>query len=306
MHEKISKPDARINQELINAISNLRQANELWEQGYYEQTSNIATILRLLLQDSTGRRQSISLLQQMNMKNVDFYYNPLSAHPPFTQTPIRQLVHTRAEIIERPTGETIGHLSWLPVYHLSENGFDDPWCDEAAPAWSGLPFDAWWKEQILENGDFYFSRETLIKTLANRMGGAHSDPRIDRHENDLLEEKFGVGFRLPRLDIDGAPITPENKVYDAAIRQISYEFERTIAHHFESFISTNDVVPPIPRQWQGDEGIAVKARRTPEEELRLYQSCKAADGEWSGITQQIRSEMYWNQYMSKKQRKGLW
>jgi len=145
----------------------------------------------------------------------------------------------------------------------------------------------------------------LIRTLANRLGGTHSDVQIEQHELDLLEERFGYGYTSFSLVANGVRTTPKNKVYEAVIRQISYEVERTVAHHFKQDLSTSDVVPPLPDAWGDLSGITVRDNRSPEEKTKLYEQNVAATGEWSGIAELIRGEMYWERYRVEMRKHGL-
>jgi len=302
MAKKIDKPPQRIVEELSRALSKLRKANELWEQDHFDQSEQIATLLRLMLYDKPG---SPSIFKQLDMKRVDFYANPLFVKIAGTPDIIRLMAYPHTEglyiVGEAPRND----VCWRPVYCLSSQAVDCPFPIDYKAPWAGSLFEQWWNEPILHGDKFSYSRGGLIRTLANRLGGAHSDVQIEQHELDLLEERFGYGYTSFALVANGVRTTPKNKVYEAVIRQISYEVERTVSYHFKQYLPPADVVPPLPDAWGDLSEITVRDNRSPEEKNKLYEQHVAATGELSGIAELIRGEMYWERYRAEKRKHGL-
>lgn len=299
---KVEKPEGRKHEELRRAISNLRRANELWEQQQYEQSEHLASIIRLLLHEGNGK----SIFKQHGMKRVDFYVNPVYVGITNLAGRHRKLAHSRVNGSWTVEGEQSGFVSYEPVYHRPEDALGNPFYCDYRTSWNGVAFEDWWRESVLHGENYTYTREELVLTLANRLGGSHSDPKIYQYELDLLNDRFGYGYTDLTLQIDGVIYRSRNKVYEAVIRQIAYEVERTLAKHFPEHLNTMEVVPPIPDSWRMDiHGIGVKVNRTPDHEMLLYEQNITVDGEWSGISAMVRSEIYWNKHKIKMRKIGL-
>lgn len=287
--------------ELNTALSNLRAACESWELGEYGQSVNIAGILRLLLLE--GKHPSTSLLKQVGLKNGEFFTTPaFSLDCAGHQR--RALARPHAEAATDATGKLVfADAKWVPHYHLALQGADDPLGMETKSEWSGLPFAEWWEEEILYSDGHSFTRHSLVRSLANRLGGVHSDTHISDEEQNLLDRKYGYGFSGFSLQTPDGAIEPKNKVYEAVIRQIAYELQRTLCHNAPGQFAPDIVVPPLPPDWVPN-GTGVRVR-IPHDAV-VYQQFLDADGPWSGSVERMRGTEYWGAVLQRQKSQGLW
>lgn len=304
------KPIERTRQEFSWALSNLRSACELWELNRYEQTENIATMLRLLIHDDDPKakklHKSVSLLTQLKLKDVDFFSTPrmTSAGPGKKPTRMLANVYARgAASADRVTME----VKWEPLYHRALRSDNSrAYNFEFKSEWSGVPFKDWWFEEILQADGHSLTRAGLIFTLAHRLGGAHSDQLITARDLALLENRFGYGFTNLIFKRNGVAVSPINSIYQAAVRQIAYELQRTIAHHFPSAFPPANVVPPLPVEWK--DAVfrgTVKLITDANYDQRVMEQAIQEDGLWSGLAEYIRAREYWRIFKINLQAAGL-
>ncbi len=86
-------------------------------------------------------------------------------------------------------------------------------------------FDEWWMAVLVRDFDQReFTREFIVRTVANKDGGAHLDPRLP---DDYLAVSRGPGFGLSIRFGNGDDHHAGDAV-PALLRQITWEFERSL------------------------------------------------------------------------------
>lgn len=312
---KYIKPIERTRNELAWALSNLRSACELWELNRFEQTENIATILRLLIHDTENtknkkqnQRPTISLLTQLQMRNVDFFSTPAISIPAPGQKPSIVMATAQGQATMMVEGnKKYLEARWIPLYHRARQPQDNIFNLAFKSPWTPVPFAEWWRAVVLQADGHEFSRAGLVYTLANRLGGAHSDQWITSKELALLEEKFGYGFTNFTISGWGQSAKPINAVYHAAIRQIAYELQRTIAHHFPERFPPDSVVPPLPFEWTSAalEESPIRIVSDPAYDAQVMEQIVQSDGLWSGHAEELRAKAYWAKFKESLHKAGL-
>ena len=65
--------------------------------------------------------------------------------------------------------------------------------DDSPPGTSGyVKFTEYWSSTVLDAGGQSFTREDLVKSVANQDGGAHVDPSLDeKYANLSRNDSFG-------------------------------------------------------------------------------------------------------------------
>lgn len=295
---KQPKTAAQTRAELLAEVSNLGRACESWEFGHFEQSTTIAGHLRTLLHDLGS---NVSLLRQSGMKHKDFFYTPswFLDHNGLLQA---QLAWFEPDAYIPVEGEMKANVAWRPVYHRSLQ--TNPLSDDFRSDWTGMSFDGWWAQAVLHGEGHSFTREALVKTLANRLGGSHSDPTIPMEDQNLLDEKYGYGFSTGKLHSSRGSASAKNTAYQAAVRQIAYEVQRTLCHHYAETFPPETVVPPLPDdgKWAGLEGHGIRISRNYDQKLR--DQLLAQDGQWCGMLETMRTEDYWRSYREQQLARG--
>jgi len=111
--------------------------------------------------------------------------------------------------------------------HIATDSSFTPLLDEdpLGKGWVRVPFDTWWNERVIRDKHHAnFSRKDITLWLANKEGGAHTDPTLDEKYRRLQEENSFGWFsesetRQPQ-GIEGVEL--------ACMRQITHELIRTI------------------------------------------------------------------------------
>ncbi len=86
-----------------------------------------------------------------------------------------------------------------------------------------VPFNEWWKETILDDRrGIEFTRERLIRVMANQDGGAHVDPGIDA---DYIALNETYGWKLQTNEGEDEPLKDVNL---HSVRKIAYELKISI------------------------------------------------------------------------------
>lgn len=299
---RVPKQKNRLLIELNAELLNLRKSCELWEAGYYEQSTTIAKTLRVLLYDYN--KQKASLFGQLGLKSQDFFSTPLQLRMP-GRLPTKALADKRIYAALKPDAPaSTAVMRWEPYYfYLGRR--DDFSSHQDRALWHASSFDTWWNEPVLSNAEAAISRGELVNNiLSNELGGAHSAQFVTVKAAALLNGSFDYPG-ITSFSIGAAkPMIIENKVYDAVIRQIAYEVQRTIQQHYSDMVDGPIVVPPCPPKWRAYES-AVRIRAVQEDLGRVHAEFTAA-GEADTIDAlRVAAEMYWHNYILDMQKRGL-
>lgn len=201
-----------------------------FDKGCLAEAKRLATCLRTLLQDTN---KSVSLLRQLDMKNIDFYDTAGTYNTKIHWT----AYHPLASVLygEGSIPKYFAPLDSVPKENIK---------------W--IPFTEWWnKKVIVDSSKNKFSRERLLRYVANQDGGAHVDPSLD--------EKY---YQLSRKNALGEKYFKNGKWFDmerpelASIRQMAHEVQTTLLKHYPTlnkFIDPNKIkeVEEIRKNWKG-------------------------------------------------------
>lgn len=296
---RVTKSKERLWQELVNELHNLRIACEQWELNNFEQSTVIAKSLRVLLHDHGTSR---SLFAQLNLKSTPFFATPALVKIPNVKQPGAVLVkYTGSGWVGPGVADNSMTARWMPQYYFA--GIRDISDKSSRILPRRMPFIEWWTESVLWSGSDRSSRAEIVLALCNELGGAHAAERLTLKTANLLSNEQAINGAAVAVSICGKSIIATNTNYDAVVRQIAYEVQRTVQKNFQKQIGSTSVVPPLPDGWHfGGSGQGVRVR-IDEQYLRevLIDLERAGDGDTLGA-EDIRSEIYWRDYAEKIRR----
>lgn len=191
---------------LKEQINFLKSSCVSFDDGFSGEAKRIATVIRVLVHDT---KNSHSLLNLLNLKNIEFYNSSYKLEPSNSCTHIG-LVFMRIELVN--------------------NGSEYlPFLDDVLPDSNRLDkFENWWSEIVIKDKNHNsFSREDIILLVSNKEGGAHVDPKLDiKFENLLRNNSINWHFN------SGGKVKPfgkeSNQLVMASIRQIGHELLKTL------------------------------------------------------------------------------
>jgi hypothetical protein len=196
-----------LEEQLREQIRFLERSCSIYDDADVAAAKEIATRLRLLLHDPrpASTSKSRSLLGQLNAKNDRPFWN--SAVP---NHPANLLTHCGLVCMSFNT--VTQRVSCVP--HL-----DDP----PSPPRSSS-FAAWWEEEIFHGKDgVTFTRNLLVRSVADQDGGAHVDPDFS---DDYAALARGNAYGWTAVNADGSgPVRPPEL---PAIRQIGHELLKSL------------------------------------------------------------------------------
>ena len=149
-----------LNEHLKRQIGFIRRSCEAYDKGFTDEAIRLATIVRVLVHDTT---QSKSLLGQLGIKNSMEFFDSSDDYDPATCIfDFRGLVLLR---VGGHGGNFIPRCLVPPRPDLTEK-------------WK--PFGQWWQKTVIVDAQREkFSRGGIILALSNKEGGAHIDPKLD-------------------------------------------------------------------------------------------------------------------------------
>ncbi len=184
---------------LREQIGFLERSNAAYDEGYYDEAKRIAVVVRVLLHDT---QSSHSLFQQLSYKNYKFLDTS-----PNVDSQIPGKIFQAGLAIPSLKGYVPRHQA--PQLHH--------------PSWSN--FTNWWNNPVINTQERTYSRRELVLILANKEGGAHVDPKLTAHYENLKNK--GSGFTIIK---DGSAPKRMTQEEHACLRQIAYELLETIKH----------------------------------------------------------------------------
>ena len=88
-------------------------------------------------------------------------------------------------------------------------------------------FNDWWNGVVIISHDLYFTRKTIITTVANQDGGTHVDPLLDTKYANLSRNN-GIGWEIT-FEESGEKGVTENGPELPLVRQIAHELHLTLS-----------------------------------------------------------------------------
>lgn len=207
---KIPQTEQELKKELQEQLESLKVLCEQYDSGKIFFAKQIAVVLRLLLHQGSRKSNSKALLSQLAMLDTQPFFSTIP------QSPVNGL----------QTGKRIGSYMGLVAFHSTWDGTGSdclPYLDEA-PSKRYILFDDYWKEIVLVDKDGNsFTRENLVKAVADQGGGAHVDSALEENYSNLVK-KNSLGW----VKTDGVREVPLEGVHFSTIRQIAHEVLRTL------------------------------------------------------------------------------
>ena len=201
MSNDYKQSEDELKQHLKDTVEALQLSSHAFDNGFEGEAKRCAAAIRVLVH---GTSYSTSLLHQLGLKQASFYDTSVPYNP---KTVITYSGLTAINIT--PEGSAhIAPLDGLPPGHT--------------PRW--VTFDEWWDGLIfVDQGGMRTSRKDLILAVANKDGGAHVDPILDKKYANLSRlNSLGWRFSSPKGD---APLEGPEK---AAVRQITHELLKSL------------------------------------------------------------------------------
>jgi hypothetical protein len=191
---------------LLIQIAFLERSASWYDNGAEEEAIRLATTIRILVHDTPNNPNSHSLLSQLDKKDILFYDSAIkyipNAFQTFCLTSIRMSTKGEAEYRAPLDDRNMGKIE----------------------------FAKWWEENIIfkENGGNIFTRKDLVRNVADKDGGAHVDPKLQKAYANL--SRFNLtGLKLyvnrKQRNFKNTPVLP-------SIRQIAHEVLKTLKDEF--------------------------------------------------------------------------
>ena len=199
----IPQTQVDLEKQLQDQLALLVELANLYDTGKTFAAKPIATVVRVLVHDTT---KSTSLLTLLNRKGVNFFDT------------------------NGPEEQSWGGGKHMGSYHglvgVATNSTYPPYLDEPPPGFSkSFPFDEYWSRVVFIDGKGNsFTRRDIILALANEDGGAHVDPGLTPKYAQLSRQN---SMSLTAAGADGV-FKPFEGPELAAARQIAHEMLRTL------------------------------------------------------------------------------
>lgn len=198
------KTQAQLETMLAEQIDYLGSSAHLYDAGRKHEAKRLAVTLRLLLHDTS---MSQSLLGQLDLKLRLLYLDTAGPVNRKNLLPLTPFLHFRLTMAEGG----VAVPSYEPAF------YEGPCPDLGLRA---LPFNSWWTMMVLRDSTMKeYSRRDLVLFLANKVGGAHVDPKVQT-ELDALARSETVGFSVS--DSQGERRMEEDPILPC-VRQIAFE-----------------------------------------------------------------------------------
>lgn len=201
-----------------------------FDKGDVDYALEIATKIRLLLHDT--RRSSSLLAQIYESSSVCFFSETpfLSSQYPYTQEEVSNTKFTRTGLVFYKArienhSQSLFYAESHPHLGQAKNTM---WTD----------FNTWWEKDIMliVASNIPYTRKMIITYVSNKLGGAHIDPKIDTHIQNLLENLSpSVKVQCETQVLN----TNTNTLLLSIIRQIAFEFLTTVMKIIKPYFKTN-------------------------------------------------------------------
>lgn len=208
-------PD-ELKSELQDTVEIMLQACEAFDRGHEAQAKVLAVSMRLLVHEGNGE----CLLRLLNLASRDSKYNKnnMQFHNTCPAVNPRNLLPHQGLLVMQVSPDGVKYVPPLDDY--------PPVIEK-----SRADFIEWWSEQVVLKDDTgnTFTREGLVKFMANKTGLAHVDTKVSEELYRLSKlNAFGVkAFKELRGKVVRED-DPKNSPVPSAIRQIAHEMIRTL------------------------------------------------------------------------------
>ncbi len=231
MSKKIKLSIDDLKKHLEVQLQYIKSSCELFDSGIDEEANRLAVSIRVLVHDTNN---SNSLLNQLNIKNIDFY-------------------DMSFEYKQKYSASHFG-LVWLAL--------GDPFTGYCAML-DGIPniyvkkikFTEWWNKIVIVDKDKNkLTRKDLVLKAANEDGGAHVDPNLNEVYANL-SRKNSMGWISHTINGDSGI----EGVEKSSIRQIAHEILKTLISGYEKELEIEtELLLGCPNIWNA-EAIELKS-----------------------------------------------
>ena len=175
-------------------IQFLKNSCESFDNDFKDEAMRIATVIRVLLHDTSS---SVSLLEQLNLKSIKFYDSAEDFDP-------KSLMSHHGLV-----GLTLGGGTNASFY-----------AGLGKKEYKMVLFDEWWNKNVIgDKPENQFTRKDLVLILANKEGGAHVDPSLKEEWYELTRLNSS-GWEYTSEDGSSQPVEGVEKY---SMRQIAFE-----------------------------------------------------------------------------------
>ena len=210
MNKEIYQSKDDLTKHLEEQISFLKKSSESFDNGYESEAKRLAVTLRILLHDTN---KSISLLSQLNKKNILFYDTATDYYPKSLNSYLG-LIMTGFTFEEGK--RTVKFVAPLDR-GLSPSRYKGK-----------IPFDNWWNKIVfVDNNKDTLTRKELVLSVSDKDGGAHIDPKLDKIYANISRFDSLKWQELTQSIVTGAEL--------ASIRQIAYEVLKSLKDEFTEY-----------------------------------------------------------------------
>lgn len=207
----VQQTKKELDNHLKEQLEFLRSSCNSYDNGFEGEAKRIASIIRILLHDTN---KSKSLLSLLDMKNtLDFLDSSME--------------------LEVPGATRVGGYAGL--VSIASNGYVSD-LDNGLNS-KKVNFDKYWNKTILiDKENKNFTRKNIILYLANKDGGSHVDPKLDKKYAELSRNNSIGWIRFE----NGKDTCPINGVELATVRQIGHEILKTLIPHYSKKIKSEE------------------------------------------------------------------
>jgi hypothetical protein len=194
-------------------IDFLKRSAQSYDKGFEAEAIRLAVAIRILVHDTP---KSKSLLRQLNKKNILFY----DTASDFNLKNIMTHIGLAAiELGGAGGAEYSAHFDDVPPHRLNKK----------------VPFGNWWnKIVIVDKERNQFTRKDLVLFVANKDGGAHIDPSLDKKYAELSR----FNSMAWKVIVGGVESPFKNRPELACIRQITHEVLKTLKDEFPEYFQS--------------------------------------------------------------------
>lgn len=249
----MSQRTSLTNDDLMAALK--RQINFLLRAAWFfdtqgieheEEAVHMATNLRVLCHDGGKGSNSQGLLQQLDRAGL-ITLNALRFNDTSAPSPPQPVLAPGQVVVGRtfdPGLIGVANLGtgprWSPVFDERGRNFT-------------LPFTQWWDDQFITTlGVDFFSRGSLVKTMADQDGGAHVDPAVETTYRTYYKGDEAMKIapappdgRLPQSFPLADIASPSGSPAFATVRQIAHEMLTTLGDQVAGPLGLTLQVPPF-------------------------------------------------------------
>ena len=203
----IQQTKKELDNHLKEQIEFLQSSCDSYDNGFEGEAKRIASVIRVLLHDTD---KSKSLLSLLDIKNtLDFWDSSIKS--------------------EVDGATRVGGYAGL--VSIASNGYI-PNLDNDLNS-RKVDFDKYWNKTILiDKENKNFTRKNIILYLANKDGGSHVDPKLDKKYAELSRNN-SIGWMRFENGKDASSI---NGVELATVRQIGHEILKTLVPRYSKKI----------------------------------------------------------------------